>query len=194
MIIWGVDYGSKLAGTTVIAQMDTINRTVELFQSEKKKDADVFLQQYFELHNPTWIGLDAPLSVPGKYRNLEGCDDFMFRQCDRALNAMSPMFLGGLTARAMRLTESFKGADCQVLEVYPGGLVKELFPDVVGYKQKESLEKWIPILQNIFSDTNLPDPMNWHQFDALLALNCVTRYLNGQSKAYGSPVEGQIFI
>jgi predicted nuclease with RNAse H fold len=192
MNIWGVDYGSKMAGTTAIAIWS--GNSIEIIQSAVKKDADQFLKKAFETHNPELIGLDAPLSLPGVYRGMKGYKDYMYRQCDRSIGAMSPMFLGGLTARAMRMAAFFRSSKCRVLEVYPGGLAKELFSDIEGYKKKDHLEQWIPIIQSEFEGINVQSPENWHQFDALLALRSAIRITQQQCKIFGSEDEGMIYV
>jgi predicted nuclease with RNAse H fold len=192
MKIWGVDYGSKLAGTTAIAFWD--GEAIQLLQSSVKKDADEFLKRNFEIHQPELIGMDAPLSLPGKYRNLPGFEDYMYRKCDREVSAMSPMFLGGLTARAMRLAEFFEGRNSQVLEVYPGGLAEELFGHELGYKKKGFLEQWIPMVKEEFNAVEMETPKNWHQFDALLALRSAMRYTLNQHREFGVASEGFIYV
>ena len=192
MRIWGVDYGSKLAGTTAIAFGD--GETIQIVQSSMKKDADEFLKRNFEIHQPELIGMDAPLSLPGKYRNLPGFEDYMYRKCDREVSAMSPMFLGGLTARAMRLAEFFAKGNSQVLEVYPGGLAEELFGNEEGYKKKGFLEQWIPLIIEEFSAVKIDAPKNWHQFDALLALRSAMRYTENQHREFGVASEGLICV
>jgi predicted nuclease with RNAse H fold len=99
MMHFGIDYGSKMAGTTVI----TYNQDNVLYQrsSVKNGDADAFILDCVTELQPGQIYIDAPLSLPlacfGKGT------DFFYREADRKLKAMSPMFLGGLTARAMKL-------------------------------------------------------------------------------------------
>lgn len=194
MKIWGVDFGSKLAGTTVIAYCNLDDYDVKMFSSEKKRDADEFLISQFERLQPDYIFLDAPLSLPGVYRELKGYDNYMFRQCDRQIGAMSPMFLGGLTARAMRLKQHFQNAQSPVLEVYPGGLVKTIFEEKEGYKKAGGLEEWNEKLTSYSYLPDLPKAENWHQFDALLALHCGIRYLQNKCEVYGVEDEGLIYV
>ena len=89
---FGIDYGSKLAGTTVITY--DIDRVLYQLQSDKKSDADKFVLNHVTDLKPDAIYLDAPLSLPKAYFG-EG-DDFFYRKGDKELRAMSPMFLGGL--------------------------------------------------------------------------------------------------
>src|SRR5215212_2962102 len=98
----GVDYGSKLAGTTAIAVLE--GNTITVHQSLKKQDADLFLTGLLKKYRPSVVGFDAPLSLPGVYRGMKDKNDYFYRTADRELTCMSPMFLGGLTARAIKLT------------------------------------------------------------------------------------------
>ena len=118
----GIDYGSKMAGTTVIAYLKS--GKLHFAQSQKKKDADLFVENWVAQHQPRAIFLDAPLSLPGVYTEPEAYDDYFYRAGDRLLRAMSPMFLGGLTARAMRLSRRLKATGNQRdrnLPFPPGG-------------------------------------------------------------------------
>ncbi len=63
----GIDYGSKLAGTTALAYLSPTGVAIPL-QSTAKKDADAFILQHLESLPPHQVFIDAPLSLPGKYR------------------------------------------------------------------------------------------------------------------------------
>lgn len=93
----GVDYGSKLAGTTVITFLSQ-NQLVT-YQSPKGKNADDWLKNLLSTQKIGTIYIDAPLSLPSAYCGKG--DNFHYRKADQMLHAMSPMFLGGLTARAI---------------------------------------------------------------------------------------------
>lgn len=190
--IIGIDYGSKLVGTTVIARV--ADGKVHFSQSEKKKDADQFILDQLAAEAPTIIFLDAPLSLPGAY--FDRGTDFFYRAADRSLKAMSPMFLGGLTARAMRLTKQLNGLGHQVVEVYPGGLARKLdFPKDQYKKQKIHLPS---ILKLITSQIPIKfvktDLITWHHLDALLACWTGWRYHEGVAEGFGEPEEGEIWI
>lgn len=190
-----IDYGSKLAGTTALALWPG-QGDVALLQSSKKQDADIFLQKILQEVAPDILAWDAPLSLPGVYRGLPGCTDYFYRAGDRAVQAMSPMFLGGLTARAMRLCANLQLPNTQVLEAYPGGLARLLALPKERYKQKETApSELLPLLQAAFPpEIILPTPRNWHQFDALLALLTGWRFTQGLTMSYGDPAEGLIWI
>ncbi len=191
--IIGIDYGSKLAGTTVIAYFK--NNKIEINQSEKKKDADRFILSFTKKSNPEIIFIDAPLSLPSVYLGRQGFDNYFYRECDTELRAMSPMFLGGLTARAMKLNSSL---DSRCKEVYPSKLIDELKIDRATYKkEKINISHVLDLIiqsfgKGIYLDKN--EFTNWHQVDAVLALLSGVRFLNGNALLIGNKNEGQIII
>lgn len=181
-MIWaGVDYGSKLAGTTCVSFLE--NDWITVLQSRKGDDADQWLQQVIQENNIQKVFLDAPLSLPAAYFDASS-DDFFYRKADRILGAMSPMFLGGLTARAMRLKRTWNSQGITVYETYPAALNKELA--LANYKkdigeflnelfQQKGLEK-ITLKESI---------KNWHQLDALLAWYSGWRHQHAMAKEIG---------
>lgn len=193
-MILGIDYGSKMAGTTVIAFMKTHNE-VELIQSKKNEDADQMILDFVTAHQDIWlIFLDAPLSLPEAYSN-SAADDFFYRAVDRELSAMSPMFLGGLTARAMKLKNELQKLGVQVVETYPKALSQAINLDQNAYKKDQHyLEEVSTTIERLGHWTTLTPPQNWHQIDALLCLLSAKRHEIGRSKVYGKKSEGQIII
>jgi predicted nuclease with RNAse H fold len=194
MILAGIDFGAKLAGTTAIAVWD--DTTLYLLQSKKQKDADEFIQQQIQHYQVNLIGLDAPLSLPGVYQQFDGFQDYFYRLGDKSLRAMSPMFLGGLTARAMQLTHQLRQDGKTVIEVYPAALAKEIALQHLAYKQDLThIPRNIEALKQQFPW--LPTPIkldNWHQFDALLALCSTWRYTHQKGISYGNEQEGMIYV
>lgn len=193
MNIAGVDYGSKLAGTTVIAALE--NNSVFFFQSEKKKDADRFLLEWVEKYQPDKVFIDAPLSLPRIYASPAGRGDYFYREADRLLGAMSPMFLGGLTARAMQFKAGIGHRSTQIVEVYPRQMARELHLTQTGYKKNR--EHILPCLEKLQSYLPFPvakPPADWHQFDALLAFTSGWRYENNKHQSFGDPAEGVIIV
>jgi predicted nuclease with RNAse H fold len=190
--IAGIDYGSKLAGTTVIAY--TKEESIYLLSSKKKQDADQMIINWAENYQPEQIFIDAPISLPGVYTDPKNYNDYFYRQADRALSAMSPMFLGGLTARAMRLCTLLK--PIPVCETYPGGLAKLFKLDRTRYKKdKHYLPTALSLINQHLHLYKVADEIsNWHQFDALLALTSSLRYLDTHHISYGNAEEGQIFL
>lgn len=195
-MIVGVDYGSKMAGTTVLCY--TRERQIRFLQSAKKRDADIFLLENFDELHPDLIYLDAPLSLPRGFFEKERAEYF-YRQCDKEVGAMSPMFLGGLTARAIKLRDSLPRYT--FYEAYPGGLARELGINKEQYKKtvnyipqvsKAILTYLNEALGEVFIFESIPK--NWHQVDALLALTVGFRHAKGLSLCYGDEKEGVIYI
>jgi predicted nuclease with RNAse H fold len=193
--IIGIDYGSKLAGTTVIAYQNKKN-IVQFLISENKKDADIFLINAVTKLQPKYIFFDAPLSLPGVYTMPNEYDDYFYRAGDRLLKAMSPMFLGGLTARAMRLKRTFVQQNIEVFETYPAIHAQRFQLKNLNYKKKlQYLPDVIQALQKL-----LPFPFNnqqitsWHHVDALLAFYSAYRFLNGEIEQFGAEKEGSIWV
>lgn len=193
--IVGIDYGSKLAGTTVIAGLT--EGKIQLDSSEKKKDADAFILEWVEKSKPQFIFIDAPLSLPGVYTQLPNCQNYFYRKGDSELGAMSPMFLGGLTARAMKLKKQLEAENIKVLEVYPGQMAKKLFLKEIGYKKQLNylpavLEKLLPLLEEF--DWEAQSVNSWHHLDALLALLSGIRYMKNIHNVFGDKEEGVIIV
>lgn len=185
----GVDYGSKIAGTTVICYEE--KGKLCLLQSEKKKDADLFISNFIETHQVKEVYLDAPLSLPAAYHGRGS--DYFYRICDRVTKAMSPMFLGGLTARAMKLAASHK--EVVFKETYPGYLIrtvldyKELYPKKSAYDPR--------LHQQLAKDYKLKykqAPLNWHQLDAVSCWISGWRHESGQGVLLGEAEEGVIWV
>jgi predicted nuclease with RNAse H fold len=192
--IAGVDYGSKLAGTTVIAVL--LAGEINFFSSRKGEDADIFLAGLIEKFALQKVFIDAPLSLPGVYSGVPGCTDYFYRKADRQLRAMSPMFLGGLTARAIQLKNKLLPSKVQFLETYPSGWVKICATEAVGYRSKE-------VTVEVFCQNNVEiyplvtrsfEIISWHHADALIALMSGLRYENEVHMIYGKPEEGEIVI
>lgn len=182
--IAGIDYGSKLAGTTALALARDGRITLE--QSVKGRCADTWLTGLLERHRPAVIALDAPLSLPGAYTGRG--TDHHFRQCDRACGAMSPMFLGGLTARAMALRAASAELGATWLETYPSRIAL----DRLGVP-RDRQDELLPRLRSLLPAWDFPDPQSAHQRDALLALAAALLWVSGDGCAYGDPEEGLIW-
>lgn len=184
-----------MAGTTAIASLR--QGELRIFQSARKSDADRFIGQWVARHRPDVVYLDAPLSLPGVYRGLSGCEDFFFREADREAGAMSPMFLGGLTARAMKLRADLESNyPLRVWEVYPGGLARQHRLADRGYKKKgdpRNIADWLTD-QYELPRPDESEPWNWHRVDALLSLCIGLRHQAGLAQALGRPDEGIILV
>lgn len=183
----GIDYGSKLAGTTCICFRE--GDRLKILQSKKGEDADEFILAWAQRHRPTHLFLDAPLSLPSVYSG-EG-NDYFYREADRQLGAMSPLFLGGLTARAMRLCRMLAGANIQTVEVYPAALVKQL---AAQKHYKKSIPSFKKELKQHMRAVVLPAIANWHQTDSTLAWLSGERFLQNKVLRYGSDSEGIVWV
>lgn len=192
----GIDYGSKLAGTTAIAFLkEDLQIGFEI--SEKKRDADQFILDWITKNEVDHIFLDAPLSLPGVYQNLNGYEDYFYRNSDKELKSMSPMFLGGLTARAMRLQNALERKKLKVFEVYPGYLAKILELRKFEYKKSTQniSDNLVALFKFMDSEFMLArNPENWHEFDALLAFFIGWRFTQGQHLSFGNSEEGIIIV
>ena len=168
-----------------------------MFQAQKNQDADESLKVFMEKFKPQYIGIDAPLSIPGVLRELKGFTNYHFRQADLEAKAMSPMFLGGLTARAIEIASWFKGEwGTKVIEVYPKLVSQELLLDTKRYKKEVA---YLPAAVQLLSravewDLSNLNIDNWHQFDSLLALYATERYSNNKAQSLGNKQEGLIYF
>ncbi len=196
-VIFGIDYGSKYTGNTVISILQD-EEDILFMQVDKNVDADEFILNAAKHFKPHLIFLDCPLSLPGIYTKIVGCNNYHFRQADKELTAMSPMFLGGMVARAMELKDKLTALNCEVVETYPKVLAHQLKLKIRGYKGsglgltdcKKAISKQLKDDYKI----NLNDIGTWHHFDALLALLSAIRYVQGKSVTYGINEEGVIVV
>lgn len=194
--LFGIDYGSKLTGNTVIAIFH--NMEVLLMDVDKGVDADKFIVNAADHFSPAKVFIDAPLSLPGVYTGINGCNDFHFRKADLELGAMSPMFLGGFAARAMELKTELTKKEISVFETYPRILASRLGLKSKGYKGSglglKDCRKELARLFNPSIHLPISDITTWHHLDALLALMAAFNYVQGQSDTYGDADEGLIYI
>jgi len=191
--IIGVDYGAKLAGTTAIALVE--KQKIIFFQSSKKQDADIFIKDFLDKNKVSLLGLDAPLSLPKIYRDETQGNDYFYREADKLLGAMSPMFLGGLTARAMQIAAYCKQMEIQIIEVYPAALAKKWNLEQFQYKKSLSLiHQACKAIEEKIGYKLAQKPENWHQFDAVLALATALRYYYQQAERFGNESEGIIWV
>lgn len=194
-IIFGIDYGSKLTGNTVIALFN--GEEILFLDVDKGVDADKFILNAAEHFTPSLVFLDAPLSLPGVYTQKNGCINYHFRHADLEARAMSPMFLGGLAARAMELKGKLEKMEITVKETYPRIVANHYKLKNRGYKTHQmALKDCREFVGNSFKDTlkcNLKDIKTWHHLDALLALIAALNYTQGQGNVFGQVEEGQIF-
>jgi len=188
----GIDYGSKLSGLTAMAILD--QGEIKVLQSKKNSDADRFILEHLAPGKPELLCVDAPLSLPSVYTNPAGGADYFYRQCDRELHAMSPMFLGGLTARAIKLKNQIETLGTKVWETYPSAIA--IMYNMHGYKKTtESIPTCLEFLFDIAPELKTTFPIeNWHAFDALLCLWTAINISKQTAASYGDPNEGLIYV
>lgn len=187
----GIDYGAKLAGTTALAWIE--DSKVMLLQSEKKKDADAFILDFTTKYKPSHIFIDAPLSIPPAFLN-ESSNEYFYRQADKELGAMSPMFIGGLTARAMRLKKILQQNCSEVFEVYPAALNRRVLQSSAYKTDFIEFEKVMSKSLQQFNVSIKQSPTTWHQVDAVLTLLSGLRWQINQHLFFGLKEEGQIVV
>ncbi len=203
----GIDFGAKRSGTTALVHNREDRLTV--LRCAKNEDADAFLERSVAALSggeAAAIYIDAPLSLPRVLHGLSAdgptdaqadpaMADWFFRAADRALGAMSPMFLGGLSARAMKLAWTWRREGHTVVETWPRGMVRLL--ELEGYRAKDRgavqgfLERHAALL-------GLPQPLpalrDQHELDAVLAWASGLRHRRGIGSAFGEPDEGLIHL
>lgn len=181
---FGIDYGSKLAGTTAVSFLE--NDKLIIIQSKKNQDADLMIKELAEIHQPERLFIDVPLSLPGVYKDSTIYHDYFYRACDRTLHAMSPMFLAGLTARGMKLSADFAKNGIACFETYPTALAKFL--------EVEEWEQFHQTAERILYPIQVQNPTNKHQADSLLCFLAGFRFENYLSKKVGDESEGVIYL
>ena len=190
---FGIDYGSKLAGTTVITYEE--NGVLYQRSSDKKQDADQMILSSVRELKPGRVFIDAPLSLPAAY--FDKGENYFYRKADIDLKAMSPMFLGGLTARAMHLKKQMEEEGIDVFETYPGALVRAT-PELksrYNKKDKTTIPEVLTCLLKMQSSLKLDImPSNYHEIDSLLAWYSGYRHAKGTSRRVGDIKEGLIIF
>jgi predicted nuclease with RNAse H fold len=190
---YGIDYGKQYAGNTVICYRKSQNYIFE--QVQKKVHTDKYILEKNRQKKPGYIFIDAPLSLPAVYSHPGTYSkDYFYRKCDRELGAMSPMFLGGLTARAIKLRDELKTLGIKVLETYPGQLAQHFKLKNEGYKKnRKNIQPCIEMITQKLEGTVDPhEVVSWHHFDALLCCLSAERYFKGEAKIHGDEKEGVI--
>lgn len=190
----GIDFGSKTAGTTVICFGN--NQTqLDIMGTVQKQDADSFLLSILSGIKPEFATIDAPLTLPIVYAHPEAGTDYFYRSVDRELKAMSPMFLGGLTARAIKLKHDCAAFKVPLFETYPAAFVKQ-FGLGTHYNKKDP-KQLVPfvneLLQFFPAKVTIAQLPTWHHVDALIAWMSSYRMAHDEQLIFGDD-EGQIFI
>ncbi|MDC1069063.1 hypothetical protein OAQ99_07880 [Candidatus Kapabacteria bacterium] len=181
----GIDFGSKLAGTTAVSFL--LDGKINIRQSQKKKDADLFLKNIIEELKPTKVFIDAPLSLPGVYFDNSKFSNYFYRKCDIEAKAMSPMFFGGLTARAIKIKDKYP--NIEFYETYP----KKASTNILGNEYKKMK---VDEIKTIFSNQKLVfsnQLLNFHQIDSVLCWIVGNNFINGIKNTIGDE-EGEIYF
>lgn len=188
----GVDFGSKLAGTTALTYL--VDDQIKITQNIKGQDTDIWLLKTIKDNNLDFVFIDAPLSLPGAF--FGNGDDFNYRKADRQIGAMSPMFLGGLTARAIKLKSVLSKLEIPCIEVYPGGYIRKQ-PNLKEHYNKKNLSTLPQMNEEMISTFPFDlyeKPTNYHQLDSLICWYIGYKFFNGKAEALGDIEEGQIWI
>lgn len=189
----GIDYGSKTAGTTAIC-LGAKPDDLIVFATEKRQNADHFLYTVLNNHKPEFACIDAPLSLPGKFIG-KAESDYFYRQCDMELKAMSPMFIGGLTARAIKLKEECNHIGIKLIETYPAAFVRHHQIPHYNKKNKSLIPDFLKQLQKPFGVKINPNMINsWHEVDAIIAWISAYRLAKRKHISFGHDDEGTIVI
>lgn len=183
----GIDFGAKTAGSTVICRRE--RGLFHFDRCAKGQDGDEWLEEWVVQHAPRAIYIDAPLSLPAAYFGKG--HDYIFRQADRVVGGMSPMFLGGLTARAMRCAAHWRELGIHVHEVYPAALVRREW-DFLKIPHGRAIPPHKLRLMAGMCMVPPPDPSDRHEADAWLCWLIGHRHQQGVASAHGQRSEGVI--
>ncbi len=191
--ILGIDLGNKGSGNTALCFLS--KNKLHFKQTQKGEDEFTLILNTIEKYSINLVCIDAPLSLPGVYFDINKFHDYMYRECDKACKAMSPMFVGAFTARAIQLKNLLKLKNINVIEVYPKKLIETL--NLIAYYPKKKENK-IPdkLIRKIKKEItySFTHPNTPHQLDALLCWYSGFRYLNKKNLKFGNKKEGIIII
>ncbi len=191
--ILGIDLGNKGSGNTALCFL--LKNKLHFKQTQKGEDEFALILNTIEKYSINLVCIDAPLSLPGAYFDKNKFHDYMYRECDKSCKAMSPMFVGAFTARAIQLKNLLEENNIKVIEVYPKKLV-ELLNLSSLYPLKK--EKTIPseLINKTIEITAFPISKinSMHQYDALLCWLCGYRFSNNQHLEFGNKKEGLIIV
>ena len=183
--IIGVDFGAQMSGNTVIAHL--VGNKIQFDQVAKKQNTDSWLKATIKEIKPETVYIDAPLSLPKAYYG--NGQNFHYRSADIETRAMSPMFLGGLTARAMSLKNQFE--HISFFEVYPAYFQSKI---IQSNHYKKDMDLFLADLIKEIPVSLSSTPNNWHQMDALMALTSGLRHQKNEHLSIGETNEGIIII
>ena len=183
----GIDFGARSSGNTVVCE-----RSGSLFRFHrcaKGEDSDAWLRAFVARLKPRAIYIDAPLSLPKAFYD-KGTDHF-FRVADHQAKGMSPMFLGGLTARAITLSKEWRGLGIGVHEAYPAALIRQEWSVLKVVSGKAIPKQKLRIMAGMVQ-LPPPDPADRHEADAWLCWVIGVRHRAGNASVFGTKDEGLI--
>jgi predicted nuclease with RNAse H fold len=189
MELIGIDFGARTAGNTVICHRD--KGLFHFRRCAKGEDSDAWLEQQVMEMAPDAVYIDAPLSLPAAYFGKG--EDHFFRRADRLAGGMSPMFLGGLTARAIRLMERWRARGIAVHEVYPAALIRSEWDYLKIPSGRVIPPHTMRLMASMFA-LPPPAPKDRHEADAWLCWLSGHRHRSGRSKMFGDQSEGVIIV
>jgi predicted nuclease with RNAse H fold len=102
---------------------------------------------------------------------------------------MSPMFLGGLTARAMKLQNDLK-SNSKFIEVYPKMSARSL--RLKNYFEMD-VDACLKELETKFDIKIMCQKQDHHSIDAVLAWQTGVRYFQDKANSEGNKAEGFIY-
>ncbi len=183
----GIDFGAKNRRTTAYCWQENALLHVELCPA--KIDVDAWLYQEMIKAGVQAVFIDAPLSLPKIYFDPEDTQStHHYRRADIELKAMSPLFLGGLTARAIALASKLKKSQIACYETYPKAVRNQRFSGKERQEALVDLQKSASVqIENISS-------LSVHAQDSVFAWFAGYMYMQKQSLIFGRQEEGQIFL
>ena len=194
--LFGIHFGGLLSGDTVVAIFQKSG--IVFMEVDEGINSDEFILNAAEHFKPGHVFIDAPLSLPGIYKEIDGCEDYHFRHADLDLKSISPMFVGGFAARAMRLKDELKKAGIEMYETCPKTTAKRFGLPSKGYKgSAQGLKCCRNDLSSRFHhniEVAEEDIKNWQHLDALMSLMAAMNYDQGCADKFGNEDEGLIFI
>lgn len=191
--ILGIDLGNKGSGNTALCFLN--QNQLQFIQPTIKDDELNIILEIIKKHNIHLVCIDAPLTLPAVYYQTPEFNDYMYRQCDKICKAMSPMFVGAFTARAIQLKNILENKKLQVIEVYPKMLIDTLNLKNY-YPKKKDKNISVALLKKLNSQIqyNFIKPETLHQLDALLCWQSGFRFINHQHLEFGNKKEGIIIV
>lgn len=186
MSIVGLDLaGVETRPTGFCVLQGMITKTCNLYSDQE------IIEKTVQAH-PKVILIDAPLSLPPERKSLEERTGNHLRDSDRALLKMGikifPITLGPmrkLTARGIKMRETFEAMGYLVLEAYPGGA-----QDVWGIPRKHQGVETLRAGLAALGLEGLKPVSSDHELDAATIAYVGKLYLEGQTVTYGDPKLG----